>query len=65
MIIGEALNKIKKIDPLFVIKNDKSIIGFRNRLAHAYHSIDNAIVWVVIKRHLPILKEELLNLKIE
>lgn len=58
VIIGEALSKIRKMDIGLGIKNDQQIIGFRNRLVHAYDSIDNAIVWVILKRHLSRLKEE-------
>lgn len=58
-IIGEALNQLKKNEPDLQIANDKQIIGFRNRLVHAYDSIDSSIVWVIIKRHLKKLKEEL------
>jgi len=58
-IIGEALNKLKQTESDLSIQNDKQIIGFRNRLVHAYDSIDNAIVWVIIKRHLSELKKEI------
>lgn len=58
-IIGEALNQLKKVKPDLEIKNDKQIIGFRNRLVHAYDSIDNSIVWAIINRHLKKLKEEI------
>ena len=57
-IIGEALNKLKQTESDLIIQNDKQIIGFRNRLVHAYDSIDNAIVWVIVKRHLLELKKE-------
>lgn len=57
-IIGEAVNKFKIIHPEISMKYTKEIIGFRNRLIHAYDAIDNAIVWAVIKRHLPPLKNE-------
>ncbi|WPP49891.1 HepT-like ribonuclease domain-containing protein [Catalinimonas niigatensis] len=60
-IIGEALNKFRKAEPVIAIKHDKQIIAFRNRLIHAYDSIDNAIVWMILKRHLPKLKEEIEN----
>ena len=43
VIIGEALNKLRQIESEIVIENDKQIIGFRNRLVHAYDSIDNSI----------------------
>ena len=58
-IIGEALNKISKEEDSIDIKNAKQIIGLRNRLIHAYDSIDNAIVWAILKNHLPKLKIEI------
>jgi uncharacterized protein with HEPN domain len=59
VIIGEALNKLRLIESGIVIENDKQIIGFRNRLVHAYDSIDNSIVWAIINRHLEKLKVEI------
>ena len=58
-IIGEALNKLKQVESDLFIEHDKQIIGVRNRLVHAYESIDNAIVWVFVKRHLHELKLEI------
>ncbi len=57
-IIGEALNKFYQSGPTIKIENDIQIIAFRNRLVHAYDSIDNSIVWAIIKKHIPQLKEE-------
>lgn len=59
VIIGEALNQLKKVEPHLEIEHDKQIIGFRNRLVHAYDNIDNSIVWAIINRHLKKLKEEI------
>jgi len=56
-------HQIKKIDQEINIKKDKQIIGFRNRLVHAYDSIDNTIVWAILKLHLNELKEEIKILK--
>ena len=61
VIIGEALNKLRLIESEIVIENDKQIIGFRNRLVHAYDCIDNSIVWAIINRHLENLKIEIEN----
>ncbi len=57
-IIGEALNKLRKIDQQISIENDQQIISFRNRLVHAYDGIDHSIVWAIIKKHLGNLKLE-------
>lgn len=63
-IIGEALNKFNKVEPTIEIENDKQIVSFRNRLVHAYDSIDNSIIWVIINRHLNPLKKEILKLSV-
>ena len=59
VIIGEALNQLAKIAPEIKIENDKQIVAFRNRLVHAYDSIDNAIVWAILRNHLASFKSEI------
>ncbi|NOX86254.1 MAG: DUF86 domain-containing protein [Chlorobi bacterium] len=61
-IIGEAVNKYVKISPDEPIRNTGKIIAFRNRLIHTYDSIDNTIVWAIVKRHLQPLKNEVILL---
>jgi uncharacterized protein with HEPN domain len=61
-IIGEALNQFKKLEPEIKIENDKQIISFRNRLVHAYDSLDNSMIWVIISKHLTPLKIEIQKL---
>ena len=61
-IIGEALNHLKKLDSTIVIESGSQIIGFRNRLIHAYDSLDNSIIWAIINRHIKSLKIEVQNL---
>jgi uncharacterized protein with HEPN domain len=60
-IIGEAIKKIKDIDANELINYHSSIIGFRNILVHSYDSVDDEIVWAIIKRHLIPLKKEITN----
>jgi uncharacterized protein with HEPN domain len=55
-IIGEAVNKFSKNHPEIYLENSKQIVGFRNRIIHAYDSIDNSMIWVIIKRHFRTLK---------
>ena len=60
-IIGEAVNKYDKLFPEATLENAKKIVGFRNRLIHAYDAIDASIIWVIIKRHLSPLKGEIVD----
>ena len=60
-IIGEAVNNYSKTgNP--ELKNSKEIIAFRNRLIHAYNSLEDEIIWAIIIRHLPALKDEVVLL---
>lgn len=61
-IIGEALNRIEKIDSNLDISCKKQIISLRNRVIHGYDKIDDEIIWGTIVRHLPTLKIEINNL---
>ena len=58
-IIGEAINKLRLTEPEILLVHDVKIISLRNRLVHAYDSIDNTIVWAILKNHLPSLKIEI------
>ena len=59
MIIGEAVNRIKNVDPNFVISNARQIIDTRNRIAHAYDAVNNSMIWNIVINHLPSLKTEI------
>jgi uncharacterized protein with HEPN domain len=61
-IIGEAMNRIGKLDPDVIISSKRQIINMRNRVIHGYDKIDNEIIWGTIIRHLPSLKIEINNL---
>jgi uncharacterized protein with HEPN domain len=58
-IIGEAINKFEKIFPDSTLINARKIVGFRNRLIHAYDAVDPSIIWAIIKKHLDPLKNEI------
>ena len=57
-IIGEAASKLLKIEPGIQLNAVNEIISLRNRIVHAYDSIDDSIIWVIVINHLPRLKEE-------
>lgn len=60
-IIGEAVNKFGNIHPEIEIEYSRQIVGFRNRIIHAYDSIDQTMIWAILKNHLPSLKDELIR----
>jgi len=62
-IIGEATKRILEIKPDIKISNARKIISARNRIIHGYDDIDNAEIWSIIINSLPILKEEIDELK--
>jgi uncharacterized protein with HEPN domain len=66
-IIGEALNRLKRIDPETVarISDYQRIIGFRNVLAHGYDVVSDEIVWDIVENKLPELRQEIDELKRE
>ena len=57
-IIGEAVNQFDKLFPNDSLEHAKQIVGFRNRLIHAYDAVDSSMIWAIIKRHLEPLKSE-------
>jgi uncharacterized protein with HEPN domain len=59
-IIGEALNRIGRDNPTILsrIREHRTIVSFRNILAHGYDSIDNRIVWGIIEEDLDKLLED-------
>lgn len=60
-IIGEAVNKYEKLIDVKPFEKAGKIVGFRNRLIHAYDSIDNSMVWVILIRYLDDLEIEVLD----
>lgn len=61
-IIGEAMNRLSRIDRAIKITSKTQIISMRNRVIHGYDKIDDEIIWGTIVKHLPILKSEINNL---
>lgn len=64
-IIGEATNRILKIDNTIAISNAQRIVDLRNRVIHAYDAVDDVIVWSVVVKSLPRLKQEIEHLPSE
>ncbi len=60
-IVGEAVNNFRNLDEKFELTDTRQIVSFRNRIIHSYDNIDDTIVWSILKKHLPKLKEEAQN----
>lgn len=57
-IIGEAMNRILKINPSIQITSSRKIVDTRNYVIHSYDSLIPEILWSIVINHLPLLKEE-------
>ncbi|MBM3837469.1 MAG: DUF86 domain-containing protein [Verrucomicrobia bacterium] len=57
-IIGEALNRIHKVDEATAarIPEHRAIVGFRNILIHGYDAVDHDRVWHIIQTDVPRLR---------
>ena len=57
-IIGEAMGKLLKTNPNISISYSRIIVDLRNRIIHAYDSVDDILIWKIIMKDLPVLLEE-------
>jgi uncharacterized protein with HEPN domain len=58
-IIGEALWKASKLNPSLNVTDLRKIVTFRHILVHDYNKVEIPTIWLVITKHLRILKEEI------
>jgi len=60
IIIGEAAAALAKLAPeqFAGITRARRIVDFRNRLTHAYPTVDNGIVWAIVEHDIPMLRGE-------
>lgn len=61
-IIGEAMSRILKIDPLFPINESRKIVDTRNRIIHGYDSVSEDVLWLIIINYLPNLLKQVKEL---
>ena len=57
-IIGEAINKLLKINPDIQISYSRQIVDLRNKVIHSYDNVNDIVIWSIIMNHLPTLKSE-------
>lgn len=60
-IIGEAVNKFDILAPEDSLEHARKIVGFRNRLIHAYDAVDSSMIWAVVKKYISPLKTEVIE----
>ncbi len=55
IVLGAALNRLARIDPVTAarIPDLRRIVATRNRVVHAYHDVDDEIVWDIVVTELP------------
>lgn len=61
-IIGEAMNRILRIQPDIKISKARKIVDTRNRIVHGYDTISDDIIWTIVTKDLPSLKKEVTKL---
>ena len=61
-IMGEAMNRILKIQPDIRIESARKVVDTRNYVIHAYDSLKPDILWSIVVNHIPKLKDEVVLL---
>lgn len=61
-IIGEAMNRLLKIDSKISITSARRIVNTRNYLIHGYDSLREDLIWGIVINHLPLLRAEVTDL---
>jgi len=64
-IIGEAVNKLLKVNPDVEISFARMIVDLRNKVIHAYDNVNDIVIWNVVVNHLPVLQAEVEQLLLE
>jgi uncharacterized protein with HEPN domain len=62
-IIGEAMSRILSKEPNVEISGSRKIVDTRNRIIHGYDSVSDDVIWLIVNRYLPVLLEEINQLK--
>lgn len=61
-IIGEAMNRLLKSGQPIQIDHARRIVDTRNWVIHGYDNVDDMIIWGVINKYLPKLKDDVKKL---
>lgn len=60
IIVGEAMAALSRTAPekFASITHARRIVDFRNQLTHEYPTVDDALVWAIIVKDVPVLSQE-------
>lgn len=60
IIIGEAIIALSRVAPAIFesITHARRIVDFRNQLTHEYPMVDDALVWAIVEKDVPVLRRE-------
>lgn len=61
-IIGEAMRRIRLVDPMVKISDSRRISDTRNRIIHGYDTVSPDVIWLILTRYIPILESEVKEL---
>jgi uncharacterized protein with HEPN domain len=63
-IVGEAMSRLVKTSPNVAnqVSHYKRIISFRNILIHGYDLVEDAVVWDIVAKDLPLLYSQVVKL---
>lgn len=61
-IIGEAMSRLLKLNKTVLLSYARIIVDLRNKVIHAYDSVDETIIWKIIIQNIPVLLNEVNNL---
>ena len=53
-----SANQLRKEEKEIELGHARQMVNFRNRLIHSYDNVDDSIVWVIVKKYLPPLRDE-------
>lgn len=64
IIIGEAVAALGRIAPeiFAAITRARRIVDFRNQLTHEYPTVDDPLVWAIVRTDVPVLWQECTDL---
>jgi uncharacterized protein with HEPN domain len=50
------------VDPNIQISDSRKIVDTRNRIIHGYDVVSNDVLWLIVNKSLPVLKDEVKKL---